>query len=101
MMLSSLFLSQCIKVIHHKAYLRPGAIPQIREIDGDYQIIPEGISWRPSVAEIENGRLEFNVAGDDAEGFFPVEVRYNTTKTFSSVDVILFLGTMLTLDQGY
>src|SRR5947207_15323030 len=87
MMLSFLFLSQCINVMHYIAYLRPSAIPQIREIDGDYQITPEGISWRPSVAEIENGRLEFNVAGDDAEGFFPVEVRYNTAKTVCTVDV--------------
>ena len=66
---------------------RLGAIPQIREIDGDYQITSEGFVWRPSTTEVENGRLEFNVAGDDTEGFFPVEVRYNTAKTICSVDV--------------
>jgi hypothetical protein len=73
--------------MHCIAYSRSGAVPHIREIDGDYQITPEGISWKPSIAEIENGRLEFNVAGDDAEGFFPVQVRYNTARTFGSVDV--------------
>jgi hypothetical protein len=32
--------------------------------------------------------LEFNVSGDDAEGFFPVEVRYKTAKTVCTVDVL-------------
>lgn len=70
---------------------RPGAIPEIREIDGDYQITSEGFLWTPSINEVENGRLEFNVAGDDSEGFFPVEVRYNTARTICSVDVNPFL----------
>lgn len=68
---------------------RPGAVPDIREIDGDYQISAAGFEWRPPVEAIENGRLEFNIAGDDAEGFFPVEVQYKTAKTVCTVDVAL------------
>ena len=66
----------------------PGVIPEVKEIDGDYQLTAAGFEWRPSVDEVENGRLEFNVSGDDAEGFFPVEVRYKTAKTVCIVDVI-------------
>ena len=65
----------------------PGSFPNIKEIDGDSQITAAGFEWRPPVDEVENGRLEFNVAGDDPEGFFPVEVHYQTQKTFCSVDV--------------
>jgi hypothetical protein len=99
-MLSLSSLSRCIWTLCITwLILRPGAVPHIREIDGDYQITPEGLSWTPSIADIENGRLEFNVAGDDSEGFFPVEVRYNTSKTFSSVDVTTPLQrTLFTLD---
>jgi hypothetical protein len=68
-------------------YCRPGSIPQVKEIDGDYQISSVGFEWRPPVDEVENGRLEFNIAGDDAEGFFPVRVQYNTAKTVCAVDV--------------
>jgi hypothetical protein len=67
--------------------IRPGSIPQVKEIDGDYQVSAAGFEWRPPVDEVENGRLEFNIAGDDAEGFFPVRVQYNTAKTVCSVDV--------------
>jgi coatomer subunit delta len=71
-----------------KTNSRPGSIPNINEIDGDYQVTAAGFEWRPPVDENDNGRLEFNVAGDDAEGFFPVEVRYRTAKTFCTVDVL-------------
>jgi hypothetical protein len=57
--------------------------------------------WRPSTSEVENGRLEFNVAGDDTEGFFPVEVRYNTAKTICSVDVKTPPLSYANLDQRY
>ena len=66
---------------------RPGSIPEVKEIDGTYEIAAAGFEWRPSVETIDNGRLEFNVEGDDAEGFFPVEVRYKTAKTVCTVDV--------------
>jgi coatomer subunit delta len=66
----------------------PGSIPNIKEIDGEYRITPEGFEWTPSL-EIENGRLEFNVEGDDTEGFFPVEVRYKSVKPVCNVDVHL------------
>ena len=65
----------------------PGVVPEVKEIDGDYQLTAGGFEWRPPVEEVENGRLEFNVSGDDAEGFFPVEVRYKTAKTVCTVDV--------------
>jgi hypothetical protein len=39
-----------------------------------------GFEWTHPVDEIQNGRLEFDVAGDDAEGFFLVEVRYKTAR---------------------
>lgn len=66
---------------------RPGSIPSIKEIDGDYQVTAAGFEWKPPVHEIQNGRLEFNIAGDDAEGFFPVEIRYKTANTVCAVDV--------------
>jgi len=66
-------------------------MPDIREIDGDWQVTAAGFEWRPPV-EIENGRLEFNVGGDDAEGFFPVEVKYKTPTTVCNVDVSTFGG---------
>jgi hypothetical protein len=59
----------------------------VREIDGEYQITAAGFEWKPPVGEIQNGRLEFNVGGDDSEGFFPVEVRYKTEKPVCTVDV--------------
>ena len=65
----------------------PGSFPSVKEVDGDYQVTAAGFEWRPPVDEVENGRLEFNVAGDDPEGFFPVEVRYQTQKTVCTVDV--------------
>jgi len=67
----------------------PGVVPVVKEIDGDYQLTAAGFEWRPPVDEVENGRLEFNVSGDDAEGFFPVEVRYKTAKTVCPVEVSL------------
>jgi hypothetical protein len=66
---------------------RSGSIPEVREVDGNYQITAAGFEWRPSVSEVENGRLEFNVEGDDVEGFYPVEVRYKTTKPVCTIDV--------------
>jgi coatomer subunit delta len=66
----------------------PGSMPDIREIDGTWQVTAAGFEWRPPVDQVDNGRLEFNVGGDDAEGFFPVEVRYRTTSTVCTVDVI-------------
>ena len=70
-------------------FCRSGSVPEVRELDGDYQVTSAGFEWRPPVGDIENGRLEFNVEGDDAEGFFPVEVRYTTAKTVCTVDVSL------------
>ena len=43
-----------------------GVVPEVKEIDGDYQFTAAGFEWRPPDDEIENGRLEFNVSGDDA-----------------------------------
>ena len=63
-------------------------MPEVKEIDGDYQLTDAGFEWKPSVDEVENGRLEFKVSGDDAEGFFPVKVRYKTAKPVCTVDVI-------------
>jgi hypothetical protein len=56
-----------------------------------------GFEWKPPVDQIENGRLEFNIAGDDAEGFFPVEVRYKTMTTVCTVGVLslIFLAKMI------
>lgn len=65
----------------------PGSTPDIREIDGNWQVTAAGFEWHPPVDQIENGRLEFNVGGDDAEGFFPVQVRYKTAKPVCSIDV--------------
>jgi hypothetical protein len=56
-------------------------------VDGTYQITAAGFEWRPSVLEVENGRLEFNIEGDDVEGFYPVEVRYRTAKPVCTIDV--------------
>jgi hypothetical protein len=82
-------------------YCRPGSIPQVKEIDGDYQVSAAGFEWRPPVDKVENGRLEFNIAGDDAEGFFPVKVQYNTATTVCSVDVFSNAFLRLTvLGQG-
>jgi hypothetical protein len=72
---------------------RPGTIPDVKEVDGDYQVTSAGLEWIPPVNEVENGRLEFNAHGDDAEMFFPVQVRYKTAKTVCSVDVCL-LGSL-------
>jgi coatomer subunit delta len=66
---------------------RSGSIPDVREVDGDYQITAAGFEWRPSISEVENGRLEFNVDGDDVEGFYPVEVRYKTATPVCAIDV--------------
>jgi hypothetical protein len=75
-------------------------VPAIKEIDGDYQVTAAGFEWRPPVDEIENGRLEFNIAGDDAEGFFPVEVRYKTARTVCSVDVLSLMFLTKIIDCG-
>jgi hypothetical protein len=56
-------------------------------VDGTYQITAAGFEWRPSISEVENGRLEFNIEGDDVEGFYPVEVRYKTAKPVCTIDV--------------
>ena len=74
-------------LVYSIANYRPGSVPNIKEIDGDYQVTAAGLEWKPPVGEIDNGRLEFNVAGDDAEGFFPVEVHYRTAKTVCTIDV--------------
>jgi hypothetical protein len=66
---------------------RSGSIPEVREVDGDYQITAAGFEWRPSISEVENGRLEFNIEGDDVEGFYPVEVRYKTATPVCTIDV--------------
>jgi coatomer subunit delta len=73
----------------------PGAMPEIREIDGEWQVTAAGFEWTPPVEQVENGRLEFNVQGDDPEGFFPVEVRYRTGKPVCAVDVTPPRGTKL------
>jgi hypothetical protein len=62
-------------------------VPEVREIDGDFQVTQSGFEWKPNV-ETSNGRLEYNIDGDDTEGFFPVEVRYKTIKPVCNVEVI-------------
>ena len=66
---------------------RPGSVPEVREIDGDYEVTAAGFEWKPPVGVVENGRLEFNVEGDNPEGFFPVEIRYKTDRTVCTVNV--------------
>jgi hypothetical protein len=77
-------------VFKRRLIFRSGSIPEVREIDGNYQITAAGFEWRPSIEEVENGRLEFNIEGDDVEGFYPVEIHYKTAKPVCTIDVASF-----------
>lgn len=60
-------------------------------MDGHYEVNRQTrtLDWQLPIIDASNkqGSLEFNIAGDDVNAFFPVGVSFVSEKTFCDIDV--------------
>ena len=68
-----------------------GRQPKIESIDGDYEVdtAHHTLHWRIPIIDSDNtqGGMEFSIAGDDANAFFPISIRWKSDLAFCGVDV--------------
>ncbi|KAI8576259.1 hypothetical protein K450DRAFT_257908 [Umbelopsis ramanniana AG] len=66
--------------------------PNVNQVDGEYSYDPQRrtLDWQIAVINSSNkeGVLEFNVAGDDVDAFFPTQVSFYSEKLLCNVDVL-------------
>ncbi|CAG8485968.1 6178_t:CDS:2 [Funneliformis caledonium] len=72
--------------------LPPGGNPTVGEVDGHYEVNRQtrSLDWQLAIIDASNkqGSLEFSIAGDDVNAFFPVGVSFVSEKTFCDIDVL-------------
>lgn len=70
---------------------RPSQQPTVSQVDGEYSYDPQRhtLDWQIPIVDASNrsGALEFSVAGDDIDVFFPTQVSFFSEKLFCNVDV--------------
>ncbi|CAG8667937.1 3415_t:CDS:2, partial [Acaulospora colombiana] len=66
--------------------------PVVGDVDGHYEISrqPRALEWQLPIIDSSNkqGSLEFNIAGDDVNVFFPVGVSFTSEKLICDIDVL-------------
>ncbi|KAG2174386.1 hypothetical protein INT43_004409 [Umbelopsis isabellina] len=66
--------------------------PTVSQVDGEYSYDPQRhtLDWQIPIIDSSNksGALEFNVAGDDVDAFFPTQVSFFSEKLFCNVDIL-------------
>ncbi|CAI2185712.1 13149_t:CDS:2 [Funneliformis geosporum] len=72
--------------------LPSGGNPTVGEVDGNYEVNRQTrtLDWQLPIIDASNkqGSLEFSIAGDDVDAFFPVGVSFVSEKTFCDIDVL-------------
>jgi len=71
--------------------LPPGASPTVGDIDGHHEFNRQTktLDWLLPIidASSKQGSLEFEIAGDDVDVFFPVSVAFVSEKLYCNVEV--------------
>ncbi|CAG8647558.1 12369_t:CDS:10, partial [Acaulospora morrowiae] len=66
--------------------------PVVSDVDGHYEISrqPRALEWQLPIIDSSNkqGSLEFNIAGDDVNVFFPVSVSFKSEKLICDIEVL-------------
>ncbi|CAG8512964.1 13648_t:CDS:2 [Cetraspora pellucida] len=77
--------------------LPPGGNPVVGDVDGHYEVNRQTrtLEWQLPIIDASNkqGSLEFNIAGDDVNVFFPVGVSFISEKLFCDIEVLDVLHT--------
>ncbi|EXX69863.1 uncharacterized protein OCT59_005385 [Rhizophagus irregularis] len=72
--------------------LPSGGNPVVGDVDGHYEVNRQArtLDWQLPIIDASNkqGSLEFNIAGDDVNAFFPVRVSFISEKMFCDVDAL-------------
>jgi hypothetical protein len=73
------------------SFHRSSSQPNVNQVDGEYSYDPQRhtLDWQIAIINSSNkeGVLEFNVAGDDVDAFFPTQVSFYSEKLLCNVDV--------------